>query len=54
MEDHNIGFVIAAYFVGLGATIGIIALTWLDYRQLKQALAKFPSRASEGEPDVRG
>ncbi len=53
MEDHNFGFVVAAYLAGLSATLGIIAFTWLDYQNLKQTLAKFSPRAVEGEPNVR-
>jgi len=52
VEDHNFGFVAAAYLVGLAATLGIIAYTWLDYRHLKQALRKFSPRAVEGESNA--
>jgi heme exporter protein CcmD len=53
MDDHNFGFVIAAYGLGLLITLAMIGAVLLDYRQLKKALARFKPRAEDGTGNVR-
>lgn len=49
MSDPNFGFVVAAYGLGFLIVAGMILSIIFDYRSLKRALAKFPTRS-----DTRG
>jgi heme exporter protein D len=47
--DPNIGFVIAAYALGLMVVAGMILTILLDYKSLKKALARLPQRRAQGQ-----
>jgi len=53
MDDPNIGFVIAAYVLGLIVIAVMIAAVLIDHRGLKHALQRLSARSSTGaDPEV--
>lgn len=52
-HDPHIGFVIAAYALGLAIVAGMVVTILVDYRNLKRTLASFAAREKFDNADAQ-